>query len=72
VTAEYRKDNYIGTNMEREQTMQQILRILAEMNAKMDAKLAKEVTQEEKLKAMQEKADAEKKKRPRRTKGNDG
>jgi hypothetical protein len=44
--------------MEREQTMQQILEILAGMNAKMDANQAKVAKREEMLKAMQENADA--------------
>jgi hypothetical protein len=47
--------------MEREQTMRQILEILAEMNAKMDTNLVKAAKQEEMLKTMQEEADADRK-----------
>jgi hypothetical protein len=36
VTTEYLRDSYIGTEMEREHTMQQILEMLAKLQAKTD------------------------------------
>jgi hypothetical protein len=37
VTTEYHRDSSFGTNMEKEQMIQQIIKMLAEMNAKPDA-----------------------------------
>jgi hypothetical protein len=37
VTAEYRRDSPIDTNTEKEQTVQQIMEMLTEMNSKLDA-----------------------------------